>query len=221
MGTSNQGIHGGFTGRVGNIVGSQLRGKQVLRIRPASVSNPNTDKQRNQRERFGMVNRFLSSQGALVKIGFHSFAGSRQSAFNAAASYNLKNAIIGDFPEVALSMTDLRLSKGNLPGLSGLTPAFAAPDVLTLQWTDNSNRLLASQTDVLMVGLFDAAKSEGLAFINEANRADGTVSLEIPEEWLGRSIDVFAFFLAVSGMGGIAGKDQVSDSVYGGHVLLG
>jgi len=219
MGKSSQGIHGGFTGRVGNIVGSQLRGKQVLRIRPASVANPNTEKQRSQRDRFGMVNRFLSSQSALVKIGFRSFS-ARQSAFNAAASYNLKNAVIGVFPEVQLSYADLKLSKGNLPALSGLTMAFTAPDTLSLQWTDNSSRAFAAATDVLMVGLYDADKAEGMTFMNCGIRADGTASLELPEEWLGRTAAVFAFFLSAAGLGGIATKDQVSDSVFGGSIAL-
>lgn len=221
MGTSNQGIHGGFTGRVGNIIGSQLRGKQVLRIRPASVANPNTEKQRAQRERFGLVNRFLSSMGRLVKIGFHQYAGNKQSAFNAATSYNLRNAFTGEFPDMVLNMPALRLSKGNLPGPSGLTAVFTEPDAITLQWTDNSGRTFAAETDVLMVGLYDATNGEGLIYPNQANRKDGTTNLPLPDEWLGRTVAVFAFFLSVAGMGGVAGKEQISDSVYGGDVLTG
>ena len=55
MGTSHQGIHGGFTGKVGNVIGYQYRGKQVYRSMPTSVANPKTEKQRGNRERFSWV----------------------------------------------------------------------------------------------------------------------------------------------------------------------
>ena len=214
MGTSHQGIHGGFTGKVGNVIGYQYRGKQVYRSMPTSVANPKTEKQRGNRERFSWVNRFLASQSQLVKLGFAAFSGN-QTAFHAAVSYNMKHAANSDFSEAALSMTDLRISKGNLPPPSDLTVIFTAADQLTLHWTDHNLPLPAWHTDMLMVGLFDASKSQGLAYLNAAVRAEGTASLILPEAWLGRSISVFAFFLAVAGLSGSVGLDQVSDSVEG------
>lgn len=219
MGKSNQGIHGGFTGRVGNIVGSQLRGKQVLRIRPASVANPNTEKQRNQRERFGLVNRFLATQSQLVKIGFRSYSG-RQSAFNAAASYNLRNAITGDYPDVQLNYTDLRISMGQLPGLKSLTAAFEAPDKLRLEWADNSSQQLASADDMLMVGLYETGGNGGITYVNAAARAATMVTLELPDALVGKTVAVFAFFTALSALGTASTRDQLSDSVFGGLVDL-
>jgi hypothetical protein len=219
MGTFKNGILGGFSGRVGNVVGSTWRGKSVMRVRPASVTNPNTDKQRGQRSRFGMVNRFCSSLGDLVKVGFRPLAG-KQSAFNAATSYNLRNAVVGDFPDVQLSFADLKLSKGILPGVASPVLNFVAPDRLELTWTDNSSKALASATDLLMVGLYAPESATGLCYLNAATRADAQASLEIPEEWLGTTAEVFAYFLSASGLGGVATKEQVSDSVHAGSLLL-
>ncbi|MDD2265168.1 MAG: DUF6266 family protein, partial [Bacteroidales bacterium] len=42
MGTIKQGILGGFSGKVGNIVGASWRGIDYIRSMPASVRNPRT-----------------------------------------------------------------------------------------------------------------------------------------------------------------------------------
>lgn len=219
MGTFKNGILGGFSGRVGNVVGSTWRGKSVMRVRPASVTNPNTDKQRAQRSRFGLVNRFCASHGELVKIGFRPQAG-KQSAFNVAASYNLRNAVVGDHPDVQLRFADLKVSMGLLPGLEGLSLTQTAADLLQLSWTDNSSKALASSGDLLMVGLFDPVKESGLNFSNAATRADAQATLEIPADWQGRSVELYAFFLSVAALGGVASKEQVSDSLHGGSLAL-
>ena len=219
MATIKNGILGGFSGRVGNVVGATVRGRNVMRVRPASVTNPNTEKQRSQRERFGLVTHFLSSQIELVKIGFRSFT-NKLSAFNAATSYNLKNAVIGNYPDVQLSFADAKISKGNLPPVAGLVATFVAPDTISLEWTDNSSKPLAAATDLLMIGLYEPTKGIGFSIMNAATRADGQVTVEMPEECAGLSVEVYAFYLSLSGLGGAASKDQISDSVHGGSILL-
>ena len=45
MGKIRQGIIGGFSGKVGNVVGAAWKGISYMRILPVSVANPKTDAQ--------------------------------------------------------------------------------------------------------------------------------------------------------------------------------
>ena len=47
MGIINQGILGGFSGKVGPIVGFRWKSNYYIRARAAKVSNPRTPKQQN------------------------------------------------------------------------------------------------------------------------------------------------------------------------------
>ena len=48
MGIINQGILGGFSGKVGPIVGFRWKSNYYIRARAAKVSNPRTPKQQEQ-----------------------------------------------------------------------------------------------------------------------------------------------------------------------------
>lgn len=52
MGKFNQGILGGFTGKVGNVVGARSRGEWIYRSYQGVVKNPKTLAQTKQREQF-------------------------------------------------------------------------------------------------------------------------------------------------------------------------
>ena len=49
MGIINQGILGGFSGKVGPIVGFRWKSNYYIRARAAKVSNPRTPKQQERR----------------------------------------------------------------------------------------------------------------------------------------------------------------------------
>lgn len=55
MATIKQGILGGFSGRVGTIVGTSWKGIAVMKSLPLSVANPKTAGQVGQRTKFSSV----------------------------------------------------------------------------------------------------------------------------------------------------------------------
>ena len=90
MGTIKQGILGGFSGRVGTVVGSTWKSVHYMRALAVSVNNPNTEKQQSQRNKFSTALNFLKTMTPFVRIGYKNYT-KDQSAFNAAMSYILKN----------------------------------------------------------------------------------------------------------------------------------
>ena len=59
MGKIKQGAFGGFTGKVGNLVGCTWKGIPYMRTRPANMTNPRTEKQQGQRSKFQVALNFL------------------------------------------------------------------------------------------------------------------------------------------------------------------
>jgi hypothetical protein len=101
MGKISQGILGGVSGKVGNVVGGSWKGIDYLRILPASVANPRTPAQMDQRSKFITVINFLQPIKDFIRVGFKNYA-VKMTQFNSAMSYNVKNAIAGTYPDYTI-----------------------------------------------------------------------------------------------------------------------
>lgn len=136
MGTINQGILGGFSGKVGPIVGFRWKSKYYIRARAAKVSNPRTPKQQEQRGKFATAFNFLKNIKPFVRIGYKEFTRER-SAFNSAMSYMLKRAVTGDGKDVKIDFDRVLVSAGSLmPVFEGT--ATQDRDKMYFDWQDNS-----------------------------------------------------------------------------------
>ena len=93
MGIINHGILGGFSGKVGPIVGFRWKSNYYIRSRAAKVSNPRTPKQQAQRGKFSTVFSFLKTIKPFIRLGYKEFS-QEKSAFNSAMSYMLKKAVM-------------------------------------------------------------------------------------------------------------------------------
>lgn len=77
MGIIKQGILGGFSGKVGSVVGTSWKGRAVMKAMPLSVANPRTTGQVNQRAKFkASVNLAKALLGGSISILDNPFAGS-------------------------------------------------------------------------------------------------------------------------------------------------
>ena len=83
MGTIKQGILGGFSGKVGTVVGSSWKGISYMRGQAQSVKNPRTAKQMAQRDKFSLALSFIRPIQSFIQVGFKTYA-QKQSEFNAA-----------------------------------------------------------------------------------------------------------------------------------------
>ena len=67
MGKISQGILGGLSGKVGNVIGGSWKGIDYIRIKPSSVANPRTVGQVNQRTKFTATLEFLQAVKPFIK----------------------------------------------------------------------------------------------------------------------------------------------------------
>ena len=212
MGIIKQGVIGGFSGMVGNVVGASWKGIAYMRIRPTSVANPKTDAQLDQRNRFTVTLRFLQPLTQFLRTGFKNYA-VKMTAFNNAMSYNILNAIQGTYPNFTIDYPNALVSRGNLaPALNQAAASTVAGTVL-FTWDDNSDEANASPLDKNLLVVCNPKKNQAVTFSELGERADGTQSVTVPNSFSGDLVHCYIAFITVDGK-------LLSNSKYAGAVTV-
>ncbi|WP_418604168.1 DUF6266 family protein [Hwangdonia sp.] len=206
MGKIAQGILGGLSGKVGNVIGGNWKGIDYLRIKPSSVANPRTEGQVNQRNKFTVTLEYLQPNLAFVQKGYKNYA-VKMTQFNAAMSYVLNNAVIGIAPNFTVDYSLALLSRGNLSGVLNPGTDLATPGQVTFTWDDNSLEGNANPTDEAMLLVYNPSKKESISQLEGADRTVGTETLIIPSSYAGDTVELFMAFIEADG-------SRVSNSVY-------
>lgn len=153
MGIINQGILGGFSGKVGPIVGFRWKSNYYIRARAAKVSNPRTPKQQEQRGKFATAFSFLKTMKPFIRMGYKEFTQDK-SAFNAAMSYTLKRAVTGSGRDITIDFNRALVSMGTLmPVFEGT--AMQEKDKMSFNWQNNSGMGNAEDTDIAMLLVYN------------------------------------------------------------------
>ncbi len=212
MGKISQGVLGGFSGKVGNVVGGTWKGIDYMRIKPANVTNPRTEGQVDQRSKFSTVLRFLQPMTDFLRVGFKLYA-NKMTQFNAAMSYNLNNAITGAYPNFMVDYASALVTRGNLSGAAnGAASSPSAGDV-QITWDDNSGSGSAQATDKALIVLLNTTRKEAVFTIAGPARSAGTETISVPSEYTGEDVEVFLGFISEDG-------SKVANSSYLGSVAV-
>ncbi|NRD21520.1 hypothetical protein HNV08_15805 [Winogradskyella eckloniae] len=206
MGKIPQGILGSLSGKVGSIIGGSWKGIDYIRIKPASVANPRTEGQVNQRNKFTITLEYLQATKDFIKIGYKSFA-TKKTEFNAAMSYVLNNAVGGIAPNFTIDYSLALLSRGSLSGVLNGTTDLATAGQVSFDWDDNSAEGNANATDKAMVLVYNPSKKESISILDGADRTVGSQVVTIPNTYAGDTVELFMAFVSADGT-------QVSNSVY-------
>lgn len=209
MGTIKQGILGGFSGKVGNIVGASWRGIDYIRSLPASVRNPRTVAQVSQRTRFALIGKMLKTFVPVIRVGFAGSTGTGKSAFSVAMSYNVKNAVTGLSPDFEIDFAKLKVAIGELYGATNAAATSAAGSLSFVWDSDLLNN--AAATDKVILMAYNQTLNESAYDVDAATRADGSGSLAVPPTWDGEQVDTYLALYSADGK-------LISNSVHTGRV---
>lgn len=212
MGKISQGVLGGFSGKIGNVIGGSWKGIDYMRIKPSSVANPRSVGQVDQRTKFTAALQFLQPLKDFVKVGYKSYA-NKMTEFNSAMSYTLNNAITGISPDFIVDYSSALLSRGSLPG--ALNPAVSSTDAgeVTLVWTDNTLNGTAAATDKSLIALYNPNKGEAILTLEGGARSVGQQALVVPDNYSGDDLEVYISFQSLN-------SSLVSNSIYVGTVTV-
>ena len=211
MGTIKKGILGGFSGKVGTVVGASWRGIAYMRSLPQKVRNPRTEPQVSQRTKFALALNYLRPMNGLLRTGWKPSA-HRQSPINAALSYTLANAISGTFPDYEIDPSKVLISRGALTPAAN-AKATQSSSAIIFEWDDNSGTSAAKQTDKVLLAVVNPAKSEAIFDAAGAERTTGTQTVALPVYWSGDSVKAYLGFISEDGK-------EVANSVYLGSIVV-
>ena len=192
MATFNKGILGGFSGKVGTVVGANWRGKDIMRSLPKPSQKEPTEKQLLQQARFKLAVAFLQPLKTILSEYFGSSSGVK-SRVNLATSYTINEAIqvVAGIPE--LIYNKVMITKGELTGFQNAVLTPQARGVLDLEWEDNSAQGNASASDQINLVSYCKELNDFQIFEGIAIRSDLLASVRLPSFCIGKSIEVWAY----------------------------
>jgi hypothetical protein len=191
MGIINQGILGGVSGTVGNVVGGTWKGINYLRIKAASHSDAQTEGQVNQRNRFGSCIALAKSvMDTLIRPIWNRKA-VKMSGYNLFTKTNMP--VFDEFGEIS-DFENLKFSIGDLPLPTNIVidNNGAGNGAILVSWNDNSGIGIAAPTDRLRVVAMcngELVVMQGLVYTREAQQA----SFQVPFG-AGDSVHIYVFF---------------------------
>lgn len=215
MGTIKQGILGGFSGKVGSVIGGSWKGISYMRGIALSISNPRTPGQLAQRAKWSLAMTTLRPMSQLLRNGFRK-AAIRMTAFNAAFKNFMDHSISGTYPSFTVNYPNVLLANGTLaPSLNAVAASTVAGTVL-FTWDDNSGEGNANADDTTVLAFYNPVKHQNVYIKDLAERADGTQTVTVPDSWSGDQVQCYIYFNTAVG----AVADEVSPSAYAGAVTV-
>ncbi len=212
MGIIKKGILGGFSGKVGTVVGGSWKGIAYMRSLPQNVKNPRTPKQVNHRAKFKIAIQLLQPVAELVRIGWKQHA-NRQSPMNAALAYTMANVVIGSGPSFTIETDRMMVSHGTLTPASNVTAAIADGN-MEFAWDDNSGTGTAKTTDRALIAIVNPLKRMAITNVAGAQRSAKAQTIPLPADWIGSgvpSLEVHMGFMSANGK-------EVSNSIFVGRI---
>ena len=189
----NKGPFGGFSGKLGPVVGTTWRGQNVMRSAPSPTAKHYSAAQLRQQQRLKTVQEFLGPMRALLNLTFGSKTGTNP-PYNNAMSYHMTDALQQAEDGWAIHYPKVLIAKGDLCAIEQSILQRTAPETLTLQWLDNSSEGLAYPEDQLIVVAYCPHFNYFEYFLDTHQRADTTCELILPVAFEGQAVALWATF---------------------------
>lgn len=172
-----QGILGGLSGKIGNVVGSSWKGIPVLKTKPLSVANPQTAAQVAQRDKMEAVVAFATPiLATVIKPLWDRFA-SRMSGFNAFVQANIGSFVsVGEFTPSTVKISE---GKGAATVVNSVDSANGQAAV-QLFWTDDSGEGYKLATDEVYAVVYNITKQEICSQFEVGVRSAGVIECVLP-----------------------------------------
>ena len=196
MGQIQKGILGGFSGKVGPVVGGNWRGIQYMRSLPTRKKNGSISAaQQLQRNKFGVVTKLLQPLREMLNLTYAE-QGSNL-GFGRAVSYNLKHGLTVSGEAVQPNYPQLVLAQGVLPTVTLQQAASVTNQTLLVQWANNAGAGKASAEDATVIAVVCSNPLLSRYWLGDATREDGSQSLNL-SSFSGTTVYVYFTLLAAN-----------------------
>jgi hypothetical protein len=176
MARYSQGPVGAFIGKIGPVVGGVWKGKPYMRGRWLRKAQPSAAELLN-RNKFKELHIWLQPLIRMLRIGFKGYSPTVE-GYNAAKSYNLKNAVILKEDKYEIDPSRILISYGSLP-LSAVTSCEVMEGKLHVSWDPSNPGEPGSSFDRVMIVAYKPGVNHIRYFSVDARRKDGSDIMEI------------------------------------------
>ena len=181
MAKIDEGILGGFRGKVGPVIGYRWKDRWCVRARPVHVHNPRTAAQTAHRMLFREMVQLAAALRPGLRIGLRAMAMREgMTEMNAFCRLNWQES--GRRPYEAL-----RVSEGPVAKV-GVALARLESDVLRVEF----ERGVARGADGVRLLVYNATRRESL-LTAAAPRSGGTLAVALPTGWVADELHIYAF----------------------------
>ncbi|WP_425638839.1 DUF6266 family protein [Algoriphagus yeomjeoni] len=214
MGKVTDGLLGGISGKVGNLVFYQVNGETLIRTKPGVGAGSNSSLQTYHQKAFAVAQDFLSPLKKEIAIGFGAFKIGTKRGIDRAKSLLLKNAIYPIDGIPVLQPEKVLVSSGDLTGVrNAILTRTDGP--FRVEWTVNSWDGSARDADKTFMVVYDTVEPRVFSIQGANYRKDGYQELELPWGSIGENAEVYVYFSFYSER---SGKMEFSDSVCLGRI---
>ena len=211
MGKLTNGILGGFSGRVGPVVGTHWRGIEVIRSRPPAKRHRSSERQSRQQAKMSLMTSFIAPLSTLLNSAYQSVT-VHMSCFNQALSYNMRDAVMGEFPDYKINYPYVVLGIGNLRNVESPKISSDSEGRLTFSWRDNSNEGSARATDQFFAAVYCEQMKRWQTRDQGPQRNAGSYTLDV-SAFSGKAVHTYIGFLS-------ADAKFVTTSLYAGLINI-
>ena len=211
MARYERGVLGSFNGKVGTVVGAKWKGIEYMKIKPGKSTKPPTQLQIEQRAKFTLLIRFVSTMGKLLEQTFKGSA-IKMTGVNSAFRYIYDNAIVGTYPSFALNFSKVLISKGNLINVGNPTAVASGGGLIKFNWADNSGVALSNANDKSILVVYCEELKRTLYVTSAGGRSAQTASIDA-SMFVGKTVETWLGFIA-------ADDSDVASSIYTGELVV-
>jgi len=190
---------GGFSGKLGNVVGYCRMGTWCVRVRPVSIKNPRTEAQQRHRTMFAEEVRLAGRMGWGIGVGLKAVAEEgHMTVHNAFVSLNQQafSLVEGAFE---VDWSQINVSAGPVAPVSLTSAEVDEENVLKVRFEPNPLEVKADRFDSVYVWVYCPEMEDGF-LAAPVYRMDKRVRLMLPNWMRGREIHVYAFAVDKDGV---------------------
>ena len=173
-----------------------------------------SDAQLANQQRTAVVSRFLHPIKALISLSYKSMEFNYKSyAYNKASSYNKINATQGEYPNISMDFSKVRIADGDLPEARN-PEAMVVEGGLKFTWSFDDAADWARQEDQVMLMAYIPKHETAVYIYSGARRNVGEAVLAINPSFLGEEVETYIAFVSDD-------RTRISRSVYTGKIVYG
>ena len=201
MAKFQQGINGPFSGKIGNVIGSNWRGIPYMKSVSKKSTKQRSPKQLKNEQEFAIACRWLSPLVDYVREGFDDPSNPKR-GYIAAKSYLLDNALVRKGSDSYIIASKMLISKGSLPQAADLEMSFDTEACeINIRWNpvmteDPADQRRTSFNDQAMYLAYDFENGDVYGQVYSVLRSTGHCQIALPKNKVARYHVYIAFHAA-------------------------